>query len=77
MFPGHPWDEKGLQRQKGGGVLVWIPRMKSASRPADEPVTNRGSTAGFVPPPVSIGIPLFVLAQGCAEAYKACRGVGV
>ena len=44
---------------------------------ADEPVVNRGSTAGLVPPPVYIGIPLFVLAQGCAEAYQACRGVGV
>ena len=42
FVPGHPWDEKGLQRQKSGGVLVCIPRMKSASRPADEPVTNRG-----------------------------------
>ena len=31
-------------------------------------MVNRGSTAGFVPPPVYIGIPLFVLAQGCAEA---------
>ena len=42
LIPGHPWDEKGLQRQKGVGVLVWIPRMKDASRPVDEPLTNRG-----------------------------------
>ena len=37
---------------------------KRAFRPAVKPVVNRGSTAGFVPPPVYIGIPLFVLAQG-------------
>ena len=42
FIPGHPWDEKGLQRQIGVGVLVCIPGMKSASRPADEPLTNRG-----------------------------------
>ena len=62
--------------------------MKSASRLSDEALTNRRSTvgqpwvnrlstAGFVPLPVYIGIPLFVLAQGCAEAYQARRGVGV
>ena len=37
--------------------------MKSASRPGDKPRMNRLSTAGFVPPPVYIGIPLFVIAQ--------------
>ena len=40
------------------------PGTKRASRPTVKPVVNRGSNAGFVPPPVSIGIPLFVFAQG-------------
>ena len=82
--PGHPWDEKGLQRQKGVGLLVGIQERRALFVPvmnrlqtAGQPRVNRGSTAGFVPPPVYIGIPLFVLAQGCAEAYQACRGVGV
>ena len=53
------------------------PGTKRARGPADKPVINSGSTAGFVPPPVYIKIPLFVLAQGCAEAHQACRGDGV
>ena len=60
---------------------VQQPRTKSAFRPANKlrmnRVLNHGSTAGFVLPPVYMGIPLFVLAQGCAEAYEACRSVGV
>ena len=45
-IPGHPWDEKGLQRQEGVGVLVRIPGMNSASRPAGKPRINRGGTGG-------------------------------
>ena len=45
---------------------------------AGRPRVNRGSTGRFLPPPVYVGIPLFVRAQGCAEAYyQACKGVGV
>ena len=38
----HSWDEKEKQIQKSVSVLVWISRMKSASRHTDEPLTNRG-----------------------------------
>ena len=40
--------------------------MKSGRRPADKPLINRGSTAGFLPPTVYIGIPLFVLPKRCS-----------
>ena len=43
------------------------PGTKSAFRPADKPLVNRWSTAGFVPPPVYIGFPLFVLAKRRSE----------
>ena len=52
---------------------LFVPLMNRLQT-ADEPVVNRGSTAGFVPPPVYIGTPFFVLAKGCAEAYQARRG---
>ena len=39
------------------------PGTKSARGPADKPRMNRLSTAGFVPPSVYIGFPLFVLAK--------------
>ena len=75
---------KGLRRQIGVGVLVCIQEWRALLVPlmnrlqtAGQPRVNRGSTAGFVPPPVYMGIPLFVRAQGRAEVYKACRGVGV
>ena len=40
--------------------------MKSGRRPTDKPVIIRGLAAGFVPPTVYIGIPLFVLPKGCS-----------
>ena len=77
--------EKGLQRQKGIGQLAGIQEPRALFVPlinrlstVGQPRVNRGSTAGpplvFVPLPVYIGIPLFVLAHGCAKAYQACRG---
>ena len=81
---GHALHEKGLQRQLGVGTLVSSQERRALLVPlmnplqtADGPVVNRGSTAGFASPPVYIGIPSFVLAQGCEEAYQACRGDGV
>ena len=55
--PGHALLEKGLQRQKGAGPLV----SSQEERALLVPLLNRLSTAGFVPPPVYIGFPLFVL----------------
>ena len=55
--PGHALHEKGLQRQIGVGTLV----RSQERRAIAVPVINRGSTAGFVPPAVYIGFPLFVL----------------
>ena len=66
--------KKGSQRQKGRRHNGQQPGTKSAFRPADktrinrgqttdELLINRGSTAGFVPPLVYIGFPLFVLAK--------------
>ena len=83
-IPGHPWDEKGLQGQKGVGLLVGIQERRAFLVPlmnrlqtADEPMVNRGSIAAFISPPVYKIFVLFVLVQGCAEAYQACRGVSV
>ena len=56
-FPGHALHEKGLQ----GRSIGQQPGTKSGRRPADKPVINRLSTAGFVPPSVYMGFPLFVL----------------
>ena len=48
-FPGHPLDERGLQRQKGGGLLVSIQERRAAvvpqinrGQPADKPLVQRG-----------------------------------
>ena len=38
LIPGRPWDEKGLQRQKGVGLLVGIQERRALL----VPVTNRG-----------------------------------
>ena len=61
-IPGHALHEKGLQRQKGVGPLV----SSQEHRALLVLRINRGSTAGFVPPPVYIGFPLFVLPRGCS-----------
>ena len=45
--------------------------MKSGLRPADKPLINRGSTAGFVPPTVYIGTPLIVLPKNCSEKLSS------
>ena len=47
------------------------PGMKSGLRPADKPLINRGSTAGFVPPTVYIGTPLIVLPKNCSEKLSS------
>ena len=47
------------------------PKTKSGRRPADKPRINRGSTAGFVPPTVYIGFPLFVLPQACPRGFSS------
>ena len=48
--------------------------MKSAFRPADKPLVQRGSNAGpmrvFVPPPVYMGFRLFVLLGGCSRHVR-------
>ena len=49
QIPGHALREKGLQRQKSVESTGQQPGTKSASRPADKPVTHRLSTGGFVP----------------------------
>ena len=55
--------EKGLQRQIGVDILV----SRQQRRALAVPRLNRLSTAGFVPPPVYIGFPLFVLAKRRSE----------
>ena len=57
---------EGSQRQKSVVPLVGRQETENASRPDDEPVMNRMSTAGFVYPSVCIGIRLFVLLGRCS-----------
>ena len=45
------------------------PGTMSGHRPADTPLINRWSTAGFVPPSVCIGIRVFVLPETCAGGF--------
>ena len=51
------------------------PGQKSGRRPADKPVINRGSTAGFVPQPIYIEFRLFVLSKNHSRQLFAipCR----
>ena len=77
--PGHPWDEKGLQRQKGVGPLVSIPGTGRGPRPG---VTNRSSTGRqpviLFPQTVYIGFNTFVLAhQGPWRLVVRLQGHGV
>ena len=51
--------EKGLQRQTGVGTLVNSQQRRALA----VPVINRASTERFVPPPVYIAFPRFVLAK--------------
>ena len=74
MVPGHALHEKGLQRQLAVGTLVNSQQRRALAVPvinrgqtADKPRMNRWSPAGFVPPPVYIGFPLFVLAKRRSE----------
>ena len=67
-FPGHALHEKGVKRQTGVGTLASSQERRALAvlvinrgRTADKPVVKRLSIAGFVPPSVYIGIPLFVL----------------
>ena len=43
-IPGHPWDEKGLQKQKRRRSTSVHPETKSAFRPFDKPLINRWLT---------------------------------
>ena len=83
--PGHALHEKGLQRQVAVGTLVSSQQRRALA----VPLTNRWSTGCFVPPPVYIGFPLFVLAKNRLEkllmvpwgargtvAFRADRNVG-
>ena len=49
------------------------PGTKSGRRPIDKPVINCWSTAGFVPPSVYIGFPLFVLPRRCSGQLSSVR----
>ena len=62
-IPGHALHDgfKGTNRHRHTGQQ---PGTKSARGPGAKPRMNRGSTAGFVPPSVYIGFPLFVLTKG-------------
>ena len=74
VIPGHALHEKGLQRQIDVGTMVssqqrralLVPRLNRGST-GGQPRFNRWSTAGFVPPPVYTGFPLFVLAKRRSE----------
>ena len=59
IISGHALHEKGIQRQVGVGTLVNSQQRKALA----VPLINRWSTGHFVPPPVYIGFPLFVLAK--------------
>ena len=52
---------KKVYAQRQSRYVGQQPGTKSGRRPGDKPVINRLSTAGFVPPSVYIGFPLFVL----------------
>ena len=74
VFPGHALHEKGLQRQIAVGTLVNSQQRRALAVPvinrlptAGQPRVNRLSTACFVPPPVYIGFPLFLLAKRRSE----------
>ena len=80
VVPGHPWDEKGLQRQEGVGLPVGIQKR----RVLFVPVINQLSTVGQ--PRVnrwfwfSADLHRNSFVRACttlSEAYQACRGVGV
>ena len=76
-IPGHALHEKGLQRQIAVGTLV----NSQQRRALLVPLINRGSTGRFVPPPVYIGFPLFVLAKRRSEqlftvSWRARETVG-
>ena len=62
-IPGHPWDEKGLQRRKSDGLLVSIQERGALL----VPLMNRLSTADFVSRSVCIGFRLFVLLKSRSE----------
>ena len=88
--------EKGLQRQIAVGTLVNSQQRRALAVPVInrgqtgyQPVINRLSTGRFVPPPVYLGFPLFVLAKRRSEqlftapwrargtvAFRADRNVG-
>ena len=63
FFPDMPYIKRFFTRTKRLGSTGRQPGTKSASRPADKPVINRGSNADFVPPSVYIGFRLFVLLE--------------
>ena len=72
--PGHALHEKGLQRQiRRRRYIGQQPGTKSASRPADKPVINRWSTAGFVVPSVYLRFALFVLANRGPQPLSLIR----
>ena len=92
LIPGHALHEKGLQRQIAVGTLVNSQQRRALAVPRlnrGQPRVNRLSTGRFVPPPVYIGFPLFVLAKRRSEqlfmvpwrargtvAFEADRNVG-
>ena len=69
-FRGHALHEKGLQRQIGDDPLV----SSQERRAAVVLGMNRGSTAGFDPPSVYIGIRLFVLEHKCFQSSDSRIG---
>ena len=63
QVPGYALHEKKVTKRNRRRYTGQQPGGKSASRPADKPVINRGSNADFVPPSVYIRFRLFVLLE--------------
>ena len=67
VIPRHALDEKRFTKTKSRRSTGQQPRTKSASRPADEPLRNRLSTAGFVP---AFGLHRISLVRASGETFR-------
>ena len=72
-IPGHAWHKK-IYKEKKRQSIGQQPGIKSASRPAIEPVSNRSSTGRCVPPSVYNNFRLFVLLEIRSRVSFRCIG---
>ena len=70
-FPDMPRMKKVYKYRKTSVGTLVSNQGQRAFRPGDKPQINRSSTAGFVPPTVYIGFPLFVLPKRCSRQLSS------